>query len=250
MPRSSESLSAQLYQELKRRIIAGTYPQGMRLTEQRIAEELNVSRIPLREAIPQLEVEGFVQTTPRHGIVVKTWSTRDVDDLFDARLALEGRAAWLAAQRVADGGSPDRLRAAFKESEAVLHDGNSLEVSIMNARFHEELVAASGNQLLVSLMAAVAGRMAWLFYLTAQRNTPVACAEHLTITDAISEGSGLLAKSLVEAHIEAGRRPTFRILEQALGLQGSENGHESMGRNLVSSDSTKLPVRNLCQGAT
>jgi DNA-binding GntR family transcriptional regulator len=231
MPRSSESLSAQVYEELKRRIIVGTYPQGMRLTEQRIAEELNVSRIPLREAIPQLEANGFIQATPRHGIVVKTWSTKDVDDLFDARLALEGRAAWLAAQRVADGGSPGRLRAAFTESEAVLHKGDPLEVSLTNARFHQELVAASGNQLLTSLMAAVAGRMAWLFYLTAQRNRFVACAEHSSITEAISEGSGLLAKSLVEAHIEAGRRPTFRILEQALGLQANENGHESRRRN-------------------
>jgi DNA-binding GntR family transcriptional regulator len=237
MSKSSEPLSTLLYLELKRRIIAGVYPQGMRLMEQHIAEELNVSRIPLREAIPQLEVEGFIQNAPRKGVVVSTWTPRDVDELFDARLALESRAAWLAAERVTKGGSPDRLRAAFRESEMALHAGDPLDVSIVNARYHEELVAASGNQLLVRLMSVVAGRTAWLFYLTSQRNSASACADHLAITEAVAEGNGLLAKSLVEAHIESGRRPTFRILEQALAAQGSEttatNGNQVRHRKEI-----------------
>lgn len=216
MPRVSEPLSAQLVQELKRRIITGEYPQGTRLTEQRIAEELSVSRVPVREAIPLLEYEGFVQTAPRPGIVVRTWSPQDVDDLFDARLALEGRAAWLAAQRAAAGTFPVRLQEAYRESEQVLHDGDRLAIATVNARYHEELVAASGNQLFVKLMSAVAGRMAWLFYLTSERDMGVACTEHGAITDAIVEGNGLLAQALVEAHIEAGRRPTFRILQDEI----------------------------------
>jgi DNA-binding GntR family transcriptional regulator len=220
VPRSAEPLSTQLYQELKRRIVAGVYPQGMRLMEQRIAEELNVSRIPLREAIPQLEFEGFVLNAPRQGVVVRTWTTRDVEEIFDARLALEGHAAWLAAQRVAAGGSAEALHAAFLTSESVLHTGDPLEVSLANARYHEELVAASGNHLLVTLMTAVAGRMAWLFHLTSQRDAAVACADHLAITEAIADGNGLLARALVEAHIETGRRPTFRILEQEDRMPG------------------------------
>lgn len=218
MSKAAQPLSIQLQQELRRRIIAGIYPQGMRLTEQRIAEELNVSRIPLREAIPQLEVEGFVLNTPRQGVVVRTWTTKDVDDLFDARLALESRAAWLAAQRAASGMPPVRLWEAFAESQAALAAGDPLEMSIVNARFHEELVVAAGNELLASLMAAVAGRTAWLFFLTSGRNNHVACDEHRSITEAVADGNGLLAQSLTEAHIELGRRPTFRILAESLAL--------------------------------
>ena len=213
MPVGVEPLSVQLVQELKRRIITGVYAQGMRLTEQRIAEELNVSRVPVREAIPMLEFEGFVQTSPRQGMVIRSWTTQDVDDIFDARLALEGRAAWLAAQKAASSSASCSLREAYDASERVLETDDRLAISLVNARYHEELVAASGNQLFVKLMSAVAGRMAWLFYLTSERDMSVACSEHGAITDAIEEGNGLLAQSLVEAHIEAGRRPTFRILQ-------------------------------------
>lgn len=208
-----EPLSIQLYQELKRRIITGVYPQGMRLTEQFIAEELNVSRIPLREVIPRLKNEGFLQAA-RQGIAVRTWSATEVNDLFDARLALEGQAAWLAARLVAMGGDAQALADACEEAERISAQDDALETSLASARFHEALVAASGNALLVSLMAMLTGQMAWLFYLTAQRNVVVACAEHHSITDAIVEGNELLARALTEAHIEIGRRPTFEILDR------------------------------------
>lgn len=213
MPRSPEPLSIQLYQELKRRIITGVYPQGMRLTEQFIAEELKVSRIPLREVIPRLKNEGFLQAA-RQGIAVRVWSATEVNDLFDARLALEGQAAWLAALRVGAGGDAQALAEAFEEAERISLQDDALETSLANARFHEALVEASGNALLVSLMAMLTGQMAWLFYLTAQRNVVVACAEHRSITEAIGQGNGLLARALTEAHIEIGRRPTFEILDR------------------------------------
>lgn len=214
MLRDTTPLSVQLAQEMRHRIITGAYPQGMRLTEQRIAEELDVSRVPVRESIPLLEYEGFVQASPRQGVVVRSWTSADVDDIFDARLALEGRAAWRAAQRSSMGIAPDLLREAYRSAEGVLHTGDRLTISLVNARYHEALVAASGNQLFVKLMSAVAGRMAWLFYLTSDRDMSVACAEHGAITEAVVEGSGLLAQSLVEAHIESGRRPTLGILQQ------------------------------------
>ncbi|HEY3515167.1 MAG TPA: GntR family transcriptional regulator, partial [Kribbella sp.] len=56
---SGPRLSSRLYEELRRGVITGVYSQGQRLTEQSLAAELGVSRIPLREALPQLEVEGF-----------------------------------------------------------------------------------------------------------------------------------------------------------------------------------------------
>jgi len=89
-------LSAKVYEEVRRRIIVGRYPQGSRLPEQRLAEDLQVSRVPLREAIPQLEADGFVRTLPRRGAVVSTWTTKQVHDLFDTRLGLDVLDARLA----------------------------------------------------------------------------------------------------------------------------------------------------------
>jgi DNA-binding GntR family transcriptional regulator len=216
MKRTSEPLSTQLYHELRRRIIVGTYPQGVRLPEQRIAEDLKVSRIPLREALPQLEVEGFVQSSPRRGVVVRQWTTKSVHELFDVRLAIEPQAAHLAARRADGGDSMKELKDSLAASEAELHTDDPLRVSIANAKFHQDLVNCADNELLSGLMNAVAGRMTWLFYLTARRDPIVACAEHRAITEAVSEGNDELAKALMFAHIEAGRRPSFDSMELLL----------------------------------
>lgn len=217
MERTSEPLSTQLFHELRRRIITGIYNQGMRLPEQRIAEDLQVSRIPLREAIPQLEVEGFVQSNPRRGVVVRRWTTGSVHDLFDARLAIEPQAARLGAKRASSGDSVSELKASLAASESELHTRDALRVSTANARFHQDVVATAGNELMSSLMSAVAGRMTWLFFLTAQRDPHVACAEHRAITEAITEGNDQLAESLVFAHIEAGRKPSLESMALLLG---------------------------------
>src|SRR5690349_25113485 len=95
----AESLSRQIYATLREGIIRGQYAQGSRLAEQRLAEELAVSRVPLREAVPLLEMDGFVRTLPRRGTVVSTWSLAAVDDLFDLRLCLEVGAATYAARQ-------------------------------------------------------------------------------------------------------------------------------------------------------
>ena len=82
------SLSRRIYSTVRERIILGQYPQGSRLPEQRIGEELDVSRVPLREAVPLLERDGFVHSYPRRGAVVARWDAKAIDDLFDARLSL------------------------------------------------------------------------------------------------------------------------------------------------------------------
>ena len=98
--RSRLSLSQRIYATVRERIILGQYPQGSRVLEQRIGEELDVSRVPLREAVPLLERDGFVHSYPRRGAVVARWDTKAIDDLFDARLSLEVVAAGYAARQV------------------------------------------------------------------------------------------------------------------------------------------------------
>jgi DNA-binding GntR family transcriptional regulator len=206
------SLSTQLVHELRRRIILGYYPQGTRLVEQYLAQELAVSRIPLREALPQLEAGGFVRMTPRRGAFVFTWTKKVVTDLFDVRLAIEPAAARAAAVRCAAGHDAVDLLDVLDRSVDELHDGDDLRVAIANTEFHEALVAASGNELLSDVMRRTGGRMTWLFYLTKQRDPEVACREHRAIAEAIRAGNAGLASALAYAHIEAGREPTLATL--------------------------------------
>src|ERR1700712_5674646 len=98
-----ESLSRQIYAVLREGIIRGRYPQGSRLAEQRLAREFQVSRVPMREAVPRLATDGFVHTVPRRGAVVSQWSIKAANDLFDLRLCIEVGAARYAARQVAGG---------------------------------------------------------------------------------------------------------------------------------------------------
>jgi DNA-binding GntR family transcriptional regulator len=87
------------YEALKKRIIEVDLQPGERLVERDLADELKVSRIPLREALRLLAAEGLVVLVPHRGALVSPFTPADVRDLFDVRESLEVLAARLAAQR-------------------------------------------------------------------------------------------------------------------------------------------------------
>jgi DNA-binding GntR family transcriptional regulator len=199
-------LSTQVRDAIREGIIRGTYPQGARLPEAKLAAEMNVSRIPLRAAIPQLEVDGFVRTLPRRGAVVFSWTERAVNDLFDVRLAIEVAATGHAARRAAEGADTSPLLDAINDSHVAIGDEDPYVVAATSTIIHQRIVELADNALFTSLMRGVAGRIHWLFYLTSQRDQALACAQHHELHDVIRSGNQELAKAMAYAHIEAGRR--------------------------------------------
>lgn len=212
-----DSLARQVYLALREGIIVGTYPQGSRLIEQRLAEELEVSRVPLREAVPQLEMHGFVETSPRRGAVVATWDAKRVNDLFDLRLSLEVGAARYAAARVAAGASTEPLDEALRLAQEVVHEGDPYRIAEASTRYHEAIVQLAGNELMVTLMRSVSERALWLFYLTSQLDADEAFNDHVHLTDAIRSGNERLAEALAYTHIEHDRIPSFTALRSREG---------------------------------
>ena len=210
------SLTQRVYATVRERIILGQYPQGSRLPEKRIGEELNVSRVPLREAVPLLERDGFVHSYPRRSAVVTRWDATVIGELFDARLSLEVVAARYAARQVARGGSMDALNHAIDEAHRVVDDGDAYAIAQCSTAFHEAVVAASENQLMVRLMATISGRITWLFYLSSGLPADEAFHDHVLLRDAIASGNERVAESVAYAHIERDREPTFEAMRNAL----------------------------------
>lgn len=206
------SLSQQMYASLREQIILGHYPQGSRLPEQRIAEEMAVSRVPLREAVPLLERDGFVRTFPRRGAVVSTWDAKAVDDLFDVRLSLEAGAARYAARRVAQGASTAVVDAALAAARQMVAGRDGYGVARASTAFHEAVVATADNALMLKMMRTVSGRMTWLFYLTSDLDVDDAYHDHEQLRDAVAAGNEGLAEALMYAHIERDRIPSFDAL--------------------------------------
>jgi DNA-binding GntR family transcriptional regulator len=213
---AEESLSARLLDELRARIIRGDYPPGTRLRERELAEEFRVSRIPLREALPQLEAEGFIVTLPRRGAVVTQLSLRDVEELFEVRLDVEVLATRRAAQRVAAGASADAVRAAMAHSQAAVAEGDPLTIAEASSLLHEAIVALAGNSLLSTMMRTVAVRDRWVFKLASDREPDVACDEHHRLCDAIYAGNGDLAAAVAYTHIDRARQAAMSTLALVL----------------------------------
>jgi DNA-binding GntR family transcriptional regulator len=213
-----ESLSRQIYAMLREGIIRGRYPQGSRLAEQRLAQEFQVSRVPMREAVPRLAVDGFVHTLPRRGAVVSRWSIKAANDLFDLRLCIEVGAARYAARQVAGGASPGPLEAALRQSRRGVASRDAYRIARDSTTFHEVIVDLTDNALMVSLMRSVSGRMMWLFFLTSELDPVDALAGHQELYSAIASGNERVAEAVAYTHIESDRLESLAALTK-LGIE-------------------------------
>jgi DNA-binding GntR family transcriptional regulator len=213
---SIPSLSRLVYSTVRERIILGQYPQGSRLPEQRIGEELNVSRVPLREAVPWLERDGFVHSRPRRGAVVSRWDAEAIDDLFDVRLSLEVGAARYAARQVALGGPMETLNHALAEAQRTVDGGDAYAIASTSTAFHEAVIETSSNELMVRLMQSISGRITWLFFLTSGLPADEAFHDHVLLRDAIASGNERVAESVAYAHIERDRQPTHLAMRDKM----------------------------------
>lgn len=203
------SMAQAAYLAIREGIIHGTYRPGSRLRERELSEELRMSRIPIREALRQLEFEGFVVTAPNRGAVVSQLTLKDVTELFDLRLSLEVLAARQAAQAVAEGRGDETLRQVVAEAQRATLAEDADAIRHTNTQFHAQTIAMTGNSLLIATMAPLLGRIRWLFALTADRDPRVEYAEHVVLCDAIYSGNPDLAGALAFAHIEHGRAPSL-----------------------------------------
>jgi DNA-binding GntR family transcriptional regulator len=214
---STPSLSRLVYSTVRERIILGQYPQGSRLPEQRIGEELNVSRVPLREAVPWLERDGFVHSRPRRGAVVAQWDAKVIDDLFDVRLSLEVGAARYAARQVVRGGAMEALDHALGEAQRTVAKGDAYAIAKTSTAFHEAVIETSCNELMIRLMQSISGRITWLFFLTSGLPAEEAFHDHVLLRDAIASGNERVAESVAYAHIERDREPTHLAMRDRMG---------------------------------
>ncbi|MBB2943067.1 DNA-binding GntR family transcriptional regulator [Actinoplanes lutulentus] len=202
------SLRDRAYEELRRRILATELAPGQRLIERDLAAELEVSRIPLREALRLLEADGLVLLVPAKGALVAPFTPADVRDLFDVRESLEALAARLTASRRDDSGLA-RLKDRLAAARAATVAGDSNGVAAANAGFHTDLVELSANPLLSAMMRPLEARTHWLFRLTAQRDPAQQCAEHEELYAAIEAGDEDRAARLAHEHVTSGRETSI-----------------------------------------
>jgi len=186
--------------EMRRLILDGTLKPGERLIEDRLAEQLGVSRNPVREAIRVLEAEGFLEVVARRGAFVATLSATQADDLFEVRLALEPLGARLAACQT----SPDRIarmKAVLAQAQTSPDQHDLDTLAQLHTELHSLIFEMTGNNYLIALAIPMVRRGQWLLRQSAPLRTPSAWAEHHGLIAAIEEGDPDLAEARGRHHV-------------------------------------------------
>lgn len=208
-PLVNPKLSDIAFASLREAIINGLFPPGTRLVEQDIAEQLGISRIPVREAIQMLVDEGLMIKEPRRGAYVPTYSEVELEEIYSLRIVLER----FVIERVMANWSPQaktRLQAIVDAMEQAAEAGDKLQVSQLDTKFHETLWDLANHHLLLELVSELRVR---IIRFLAEANTTLSPSEltahaqtHQSVLDALSSGNIEAAKTRITEHILGGQK--------------------------------------------
>jgi DNA-binding GntR family transcriptional regulator len=199
----SVSQADRVAERLRDDIVTGARSPGDRLVERELADELGVSRVPVREALRSLTAEGLVVPRPRSWAVVREFTERDLADLVEVREALELMTFRLAAVRrtPAEAAELGEIAAA---GLAAARRRDPTDARRLSARFHEYAVEVAGNHLLAEVELQLRSRLRWLY---AQHDDLVAVAtEHAGLAEAVAAGDVGALPYLVSTHLATGHR--------------------------------------------
>jgi len=189
---------------LREAILEGKLEPGKRLMEMQLAEDLGVSRTPVREAIRKLELEGLVVMVPRKGAYVADVSIKDMVEVLEIRAALEGLAASLAAERMTpkDVKILKVLADEFKKFHLEQNFKGMIEKDI---EFHEKIFESTGNEKLYQMSQGLREQI-YRFrvrYISEYNQSDNLVIEHDKILKAISKKDSQLAYNYGWEHIES-----------------------------------------------
>ena len=210
---SSKPLGEVVYVALREAIIKNQFKSGERLMETELAEEMMVSRTPVREAVRKLQSEGYVVMLPRKGTYVSSLTIQDVNDVFEIRGALESMAAYQASIR-ASNDEIAQIRA-FIETETVLWDGSDLARTVeSDIQFHSLVFRASQNKKIETLINDLREQTQRLRSSTLSRpgRLRFALDEHRKILAAIEARDPEAAREASMAHTERSREVMLGLL--------------------------------------
>lgn len=143
-----QTMSAQVADDLRRRILSGELPEGRQLKQEQLAEEFGISKVPVREALAQLEAEGFVIQNFHRGAVVAGLSPGQVLEMFEVRAQLE---VWLLGLAMPKATEED-LATAQRVAEEAQQAGDPSLYPTLNWRFHEALYRPAGRDYALDLV--------------------------------------------------------------------------------------------------
>ena len=211
-----KSLVEQAYEQIKRRILDNQYYPGFQALEKEIAEELGVSRTPVREALIRLQHEGLVKLIPRRGMQVVPVVASDMKEIYDVLTSLESMAAELLALRKPDRDTLEPMRQATADMAAALERDDLEAWAEADERYHRSLIDLCGNRRLAHMANTVRdqGHRARMVTLRLRAKPVASIEEHQQVLEAIERGDWKAARDLHYDHRKRASVELTRILEK------------------------------------
>jgi DNA-binding GntR family transcriptional regulator len=202
---------------LRREILSCALAPGTRIIESELAEQLGMSKTPVRKALGMLMHEGFVEVLPRHGYRVTDITLADVQEIYELLQIAEPAAAELAASNA----TPEQLQEMRRLVEDSSNDTFDEQADKV-LRFHELLAEASGNRRLAMILGGLMDEMERLMSmgLDITEGLALEAGEHRELLDALLKGNHHLAGEIARNQVETGRMRMFEAILESLTSSG------------------------------
>ncbi len=191
----------QAYDRIRESIITLELAPGTIVNEQRLADDLHMGAVPVREALKLLAHDELIVITARHGLYVADVSLPDLEQISEVRLTLEPLCAGLAAQRA----TADDLTVleALRRQQAATAPGDNRRLLDVDHKFHQAIVRAAKNKYLIRILEHLFGLTQRLWYLALPQldMLPTAVAEHLKLVESIKSKDADRARKIMYDHV-------------------------------------------------
>lgn len=194
---------------LRKAILTGDLKPGERIDQDRVADDLGISRLPVREALIALDQEGLVQNLPRRGSYVASLSREDVIDHYQ----LFGQVSGLAAARAVARMSDDDVAELVDLNRRLVHAPSVAEQERLNFEFHRRINAACASQRIISMVRLLSRSLPMPYDKLPPEWLAEAEQQHADVLDAFARRDTLAAQRSMEQHISASGRHAVTVLE-------------------------------------
>lgn len=200
---SKKTVTSMVQERVRQAILDGVLEAGSRIDQNQLATDLNVSLVPVREALKKLEGEGFVQIVPRRGAFVTSASVEDMEDLYFTCQILEGQAAYHAATQI----TPEqisKLESLMEKMDVALHHHDFDSFMRLNREFHFVIYDASGSRYLSNIIASLwelSERYRYRYMFIKDQGAAIQ-QEHQVITQACREHDSKVLRDAILHHMQ------------------------------------------------
>ena len=192
-----------VFEKLQKAVFSGKFKSGDRITEKEIAEELKVSRTPVREALYRLASTGLIKIIPHRGFIISRWSSKEIKDVIELRIALEIFAVKLAIQRILPN-EINELKTLIVKMDKAVKKEDMMKASHLNYLFHNKIILASKNKELFEVTEPIKNKIHHfrIISISSPNRLKESFEEHKKILDAIINKDIELAQELTSQHIK------------------------------------------------